>query len=138
MYQIFNQQISGTHFGDGETIKANIFVAEAAYSLSRTQALRMEAQYLNAKNGEGDWLKAMLEYTIAPKWFFSISDLWNAGNADPNKRLHYYNASIAFVYEATRIAASYGRIRQGIVCAGGVCRELPASNGLMLTLTTNF
>jgi hypothetical protein len=138
MHQIFNQDISGTHYGDGETINAHIFVADATHSFSRTNALRMETQYMLAKGGEGDWVKAMVEYTIAPKWFFSISDLWNAGNADKDKRLHYYYATVAFVHDATRVAMSYGRIRQGIVCAGGVCRELPASNGLMITLTTSF
>jgi hypothetical protein len=138
MYQIFNQEISGTHYGDGETIKAHSVVADATHSFSATRAIRMEAQYMSAKNGEGDWVMGKLEYTIAPKWFFSISDLWNVGHSDKNKRLHYYYLTTAFIHDATRIALSYGRIRQGIVCAGGVCRELPASKGLMLTLTTSF
>jgi hypothetical protein len=138
MYQTFNQEIAGTKYGDGKTINAHIFVADATHSFTRTRALRMEAQYMHAQGGEGDWLMGKLEYTIAPRWFFSISDMWNVGNSDKDKRLHYYYLTTAFVHEATRIAVSYGRIRQGIVCAGGVCRELPASNGLMLTLTTSF
>jgi hypothetical protein len=138
MYQIFNQEISGTHYGDGKTINAHIAVGEVTYSFLKKHALRLEAQYMNTKQGEGDWLMGTLEYTFAPKWFFSISDLWNMGNSDKNKRLHYYYATVAFVHEATRVALSYGRVRQGVVCAGGVCRELPASNGLMLTLTTSF
>jgi hypothetical protein len=138
MYEIFNQEVSGTHYGDGETIKAHIIVGEATYSFLKKHALRLEAQYMQTNSGEGDWLMGTLEYTFAPKWFLSVSDLYNAGNPEKDKRLHYYYATVAFVHDATRIALSYGRVRQGIVCAGGVCRELPASNGLMLTLTTSF
>ncbi|MDR2556684.1 MAG: DUF6029 family protein [Bacteroidales bacterium] len=133
MYEIFNQEISGTHYGDGETIKAHIFVGEVTYSFLKKHALRLEAQYMATKQGEGDWLMGTLEYTFAPKWFLSVSDQCNL-----DKRLHYYYATVAFVHNATRIALSYGRVRQGVVCAGGICRELPASNGLMLTLTTSF
>jgi hypothetical protein len=138
MYEIFNQEVAGTHYGDGETIKANIFVGEVTYSFLKKHALRLEGQYMQTKQGEGDWLMGTLEYTFAPKWFFSISDMWNLGNPDKEKRQHYYYASVAFVHNATRIALSYGRVRQGIVCAGGVCREMPASNGLLLSLTTSF
>lgn len=79
-----------------------------------------------------------LEYTISPAWFFSVSDMYNNGNADKERRLHYYSVSAGYVKGATRLSLSYGRIREGIVCAGGVCRVLPASNGLMFTLTSSF
>ncbi|MDR1973806.1 MAG: DUF6029 family protein [Bacteroidales bacterium] len=138
MYEIFNQEIAGTHYGDGKTINAHIIVGEVTYSFLKKHALRFEGQYMSTKHGEGDWLMGTLEYTFAPKWYFSIADMWNMGNPDKSKRLHYYYATVAFVHDATRVALSYGRVRQGVVCAGGVCRELPASNGLLLTLTTSF
>ncbi|MDR0619325.1 MAG: DUF6029 family protein [Bacteroidales bacterium] len=138
MYEIFNQEISGTHYGEGKTINAHIVVGEVTYSFLKKHALRLEAQYMHTRGGEGEWLMGTLEYTFAPKWFFSLSDQFNFKNPSREKPLHYYYATVAFVHDATRIALSYGRVRQGVVCAGGVCRELPASNGLMLTLTTNF
>ena len=32
----------------------------------------------------------------------------------------------------------YGRQRDGIFCAGGVCRYVPASNGFSLAITSSF
>ncbi|HML86108.1 MAG TPA: DUF6029 family protein [Bacteroidales bacterium] len=33
---------------------------------------------------------------------------------------------------------SYGRQREGLLCVGGVCRQVPAATGFTLTLTTSF
>lgn len=136
MYEIYNQQIVEGHAGPN--IHANIVVGDFTYMFLKKHALRLEVQYMNTKQRDGDWIMGTLEYTFAPKWFLSVSDMWNFGNADKSNRLHYYYASASYVHNATRIALSYGRIRQGIMCAGGVCRELPASNGLMLTLSSTF
>ena len=32
----------------------------------------------------------------------------------------------------------YGKQREGLLCIGGVCRQVPASNGLTFSLTTSF
>ena len=31
----------------------------------------------------------LIEYTISPNWFFTIQDMYNWGNEDPEKQLHY-------------------------------------------------
>ena len=59
-------------------------------------------------------------------------------NDDEKKRFHYYNATVVYIKSATRIALGYGRQRAGIFCVGGVCRYVPASNGIMLSVTTGF
>jgi hypothetical protein len=79
-----------------------------------------------------------MEVTISPKWFFSLSDQWNYGNSDASKQLHYYNVAAGFVYNTTRIQLVYGRQREGIICVGGVCRYVPQSSGLTLTITSSF
>ena len=135
MYQQYNQAVVEGH---GDFIKAHIVVGDFTYMFLKKHALRLEVQYMNTKQDDGDWLMGTLEYTFAPQWFVSVADLWNVGNPDPGKRLHYYYVSAAYVHDALRIALSYGRIREGIMCAGGVCRTLPASNGLMLTITSTF
>lgn len=119
-------------------IKAHIGVADIQYRLTPTKSLRLELQQLSTKQDKGDWASAMIEYTIAPSWFFSISDQYNYGNPDKDKRLHYYNLSIGYTHHTSRIAFSWGRQREGIVCVGGVCRYVPASSGLMLTITSSF
>jgi len=64
--------------------------------------------------------------------------MYNYGNAIAEKRIHYYNVATAFAVGSTRIALSYGRQRAGILCVGGVCRFVPAANGLMLSISSSF
>jgi len=80
----------------------------------------------------------LLEYTIAPRWFFSVGNQYNYGNPVQDKRLHYYNASMGYTHHSSRIALTLGRQREGIVCVGGICRYVPASSGLMLSITSSF
>jgi hypothetical protein len=86
----------------------------------------------------GHWAAALLEYTISPHWSFSIADKWNYGNPVPEFRDHYFTGSISYIHEATRIMLSGGRQSEGVVCVGGVCRTVPASSGVSLTVSTSF
>jgi hypothetical protein len=65
-------------------------------------------------------------------------DQYNYGNPDEDLQLHYYTAAIAFVEGAHRFSLAYGRQREGLLCVGGVCRQVPASNGLTLNVSTSF
>ena len=40
--------------------------------------------------------------------------------------------------KGVRFALGYGKKREGIFCVGGVCREVPASNGFNVRLSSNF
>ena len=53
-------------------------------------------------------------------------------------QIHYYSVGTSFTKGATRIAASYGRQRGGLMCVGGVCRMVPEAAGITLNITTNF
>jgi len=124
---------------EGEPIiHSNIVVADMTYKFTPTHALRGEFQYLQTKQDEGDWLMGLLEYSIAPAWFFSIADQWNAGNEESDQRYHYPLVAAGYNNGANRIQVSYGKQRAGIVCVGGVCRPVPASNGLTVTITSSF
>lgn len=125
------------HSGE-EAVEAHLAVADFTYKLSSRNALRVEAQGLWTKQDEGDWAALMAEYTIAPKWFVAIADQYNYGNPDKDKRNHFYTVSAGYTRESTRIALTYGRQSEGVVCVGGVCRQVPASSGLTVTLSTNF
>ncbi|MCL2167845.1 MAG: DUF6029 family protein [Lentimicrobiaceae bacterium] len=123
--------LNGNHVGFELTCKINDI-----------HALRLENQYLfiPKKNDleekdKGSWIFMLLEYSISPKWFITLSDQWHVGN---EKKLHYPNAAVAFVYNTTRIALNFGKTRAGILCVGGVCRTVPASYGLGLSVTTTF
>ena len=80
----------------------------------------------------------LLEYSVSPKWIITAFDEWNYGNPDPDHRFHYYNGSLVYVKGPTRIGLGYARQRAGLLCVGGVCRYVPASNGFNVTVTSRF
>lgn len=139
-YQSFNPVAFG--HPEQQNIYANIFVADGLYKFNRKHSLRTELQWLLTEQNygewaKGDWLQATLEYNFAGKWFFALSDQWNYGNEKGDKT-HYYNVSLGSTYNTTRVSISYGKQRDGIICIGGVCREVPALNGLFMTITSSF
>lgn len=139
-YQTFNPIAFG-HAGN-PMIYANIFVVDGTYKFSSHQSLKGEVQWLLTKQdydefAKGDWLQLGVEYNLNGKWFFALSDQWNYGTEQGDK-VHYYNISVGCTQNTTRVSLSYGKQRQGILCIGGVCREVPASNGLFMTITSSF
>lgn len=127
-------------------VDVNVAIADLSYQLSESNTLRMELQHMWAKQRDanapnrdfGDWVMALAEYTIAPNWYINVFDEYNYGNEDPLKRVHYFSAGAAYVLDAYRLSLSYGRQRAGILCVGGVCRVVPASNGLTLSISGTF
>ncbi|MBN2727609.1 MAG: hypothetical protein JXR53_00125 [Bacteroidales bacterium] len=117
---------------------ANVGVLDLTYKVKPKKAIRFEMQHLWCKQDEGNWGMGMIEYSIAPKWFFAVLDNFNYGNPDKDKQLHYYMMSFGYTRNAGRISVSYGKQREGIICVGGVCRNVPASNGFLVSITSNF
>ncbi len=95
----------------------------------------MELQHAWVDKDDGNWVCGLLEYTFH-NWFVAAMDQYNYGN--PDGKVHYYYFSVGYRHKATRVHLSYGRQREGVLCLGGVCRTVPASNGLMLNLTHSF
>ena len=140
--------------GHGEPVKANIAFVDVTYKINRKQSIRLEMQGLwenevhkgfevdedqkSFYQKRGDWAAALVEYTVSPHWSFSIADKWNYGNPVPEFRDHYFTGSVSYIHDATRIMLSGGRQSEGVVCVGGVCRTVPASSGVSLTISTSF
>jgi len=137
VYQVYNIDVIEGHTGEPK-VYAHIGIADLTYKFTPTKSLRMEVQHLFSKQDRGDWAMALLEFNIAPKWFFTVFDEYNYGNPDKDMQLHYYSAAMAFVQGTSRIALSYGRQREGLLCVGGVCRAVPAANGVTLTISSSF
>jgi hypothetical protein len=87
---------------------------------------------------KGDWSTILLEYTINSNWFVSVMDQYNFGNPEKKYKAHHPYLSVGYIREATRLTLSYGRQRAGLFCVGGVCRPVPASNGLTISFTHSF
>jgi len=134
-YLTYNSEVIEGH---GETVYSHVGIADITYKMTPTRAIRMELQHLMTNQDEKNWVNAMLEYSIAPKWFFMLGDSYNYGNPDSDKKLHYYSVGGGYTKNSSRIALTYGKQRAGIVCVGGVCRYVPASYGLLVTITSNF
>ena len=139
-HQIFNPIAFG--HPEEEDVIADIFVVDGTYKINRKNSIRGEVQWLLTEQNygewaKGDWLQLTAEYNFAGKWFVALSDQWNYGNQNGEK-VHYYNVSLGSTYNTTRVALSYGKQRDGIICIGGVCREVPASNGLFVTISSSF
>ena len=80
----------------------------------------------------------LAEYTISPNWFFSFQDMYNWGNYYKEERLHYMNLAFGYNKGANRFEIGYGKKRAGIFCVGGICKEVPASNGFNLNISSSF
>jgi len=145
-HQKYNKDfLEGKTPGEYGTLSSTIGVIDLSYKIKKGHTIRIETQALFAKEidsvskkQEGDWVMALAEYTISPNWFFTIQDMYNYGNEDESKRLHYMNINFGFLKGATRFEIGYGKKREGIFCVGGVCKVVPSSNGLSLSITSSF
>jgi len=136
VYIVYNTEVIEGH--DGDMVHAHVGVIDMSLRMKNKRALRWEVQHMFTEHDKGNWAMLLFEYTIAPKWSFGVQDIYNYGNTDAGKRIHYYLMSMAYTHNASRLAISYGKQREGIVCVGGVCRNVPASNGLSVSVSTNF
>jgi hypothetical protein len=140
LYQSYNKQIVEGHQTEQglSMIYAHIGIVDLTYKLKDKKSVQVELQHLMTKEDKGNWAMAMVQYTIAPKWFFALGDLYNYGNEVKDQQIHYYNVSAGFIKNTNRISITYGKQREGILCVGGVCRFVPASNGITLTIISSF
>ena len=139
-YVVFNPVVEG-HAGD---IHHNhVAIADLTWKINRKNVLRFEAEWMGSDSHydpivddkrAGDWIMGLVEYNFTSAWFVSLSDQYAYKDGVGN----YYNLSVGYTKGATRLQVGYGKQREGIICIGGVCRNVPASNGLTFSLTTSF
>jgi hypothetical protein len=121
-----------------ELIFAQIFVLDITQKLNKKHSIRYEVQHLATQQDQGNWAFGQIEYSYGSHWSFAILDQYNYGNRDEVLQLHYLLGNIGYVTGPHRFSFQYGRQRAGIFCVGGVCRAVPASNGLTFTVTSSF
>lgn len=139
-FVVFNPIIEG-HAGDLH--HNNVVVADLTWKLNKKNSIRFEVEWMGSDSKydasiddkrAGDWIMGLVEYNFAGSWFVSLSDQYAYNDGIGN----YYNISVGYTKGATRLTVGYGKQREGIICIGGVCRNVPASNGLTFSLTTSF
>lgn len=124
--------------------------AEITYKINEKNSVRFEGNYNLTKQYYGSWVFLLLEYNLAPKFSFSVSDMYNIapnkGAGNPNytgssfegKPINYYSIYTAYTKGAHRFSIAYVKQVAGINCSGGVCRYEPAFSGVKATLTSTF
>lgn len=125
---------------------SHIFVGDVTYKFNKKHSVRVEAQYLASDDYEGDWVAGLIEYNLAPKFSFYVSDMWNFEEMEANYiaaydkhyLMHYYQVGATYTHNSYRVQLAYGRNRAGYVCSGGACRYQPAYTGFNLALTMSF
>ena len=131
----------------GKNIHARVGILELNYKLKPKHTIRSEFQYLSIDKSEeyykdqGDWVMGLVEYTFSPHWFFAFVDQYNGGYTSEGKTyeaVHYLNISCGYSKGTNRFELGYGKVREGIFCVGGVCRNVPSSNGFTLNITSSF
>ena len=142
-YQVFNPVVENE---PGSLHHNHIVVADLQWKMNKKHSLRFEAEWMGSDSHydandpthsdrrAGDWIMGLVEWNIGPKWFVSASDQYAYNDGVGN----YYNLSVGYTSGATRLQVGYGKQREGLLCIGGVCRTVPASNGLTFSLTTSF
>lgn len=139
-YQIFNPIVDGH---EGQLHHNHILVGDLTWKIDKKNVLRFEAEWMASDSKYdpivddkrcGDWIMGLVEYNFTSAWFVSVSDQYAYRDGVGN----YYNVSVGYNHGATRLQLGYGKQREGLLCIGGVCRQVPASNGLTFSLTTSF
>ncbi len=142
-YQVFNPVVENE---PGSLHHNNIVVADVSWKVNKKHSLRFETEWMGSDSHydaadpehsdrrAGDWVMGLVEWNIGTHWFLSASDQYAYNDGTGN----YYNLSVGYTRGATRLQVGYGKQREGLLCIGGVCRTVPASNGLTFSLTTSF
>lgn len=121
-------------------IESHIGVIEGQFKINRKHSIRAEIQGLWTvdRKDRGNWATLVLEYNISPDWFFSLIYQSNYGNPNPDDQVDYPTVVVGKIWGATRLQVGYGRQNEGLFCVGGVCRFVPATNGLTVTFSHSF
>jgi len=119
-------------------VYSHIDVIDLQYKWNTRNSLRTEFQSLLTEQDKGNWATVLAELNFSPHWSVSVLDQYNYGNENPERRVHYLFGNVGYAFESTRVMLGYGKRRAGIFCIGGVCRAVPASNGIEVNITSTF
>ncbi len=147
-YQQYNQEVFESKPGV-PLVNAIVPYTEVVYKIDRKKSIRTELQYLHSDEDYGKWAYGLLEFSIAPKWSFSIEDMItltpkkyyeksNLNVDNPSKPVHFYTVFISYTEKANKFSLAYVRQPDGINCTGGVCRYEPAFSGVRLAVKSGF
>jgi len=110
---------------------------EFLYKFDRKKSIRFEGQFMSTDQDFGDWVFGLVEFSIAPNWIFTISDMYNLEDKKSAPH-HYPRVDVVYAFKSNRFQLSYIKQVEGIVCTGGICRLEPAFSGVRAYITSTF
>lgn len=127
-----------------EMVKTLTPFVEVTWKYSRKKSIRFEYQLLETEQDLGSFMNGVLEWNIAPKYSFSVSNMINhkperfKGSSIPKKVINYPTVFASYTHNQSVFTLAYIKQVQGVNCTGGICRVEPAFSGVRFTLNTNF
>ena len=131
-----------------KNLRTQIGVVDITYKYKSSSSIRFEFQGLFTEDqkvetnsnlvAKGDWVTGLIEWWPTSHFFVAVFDQYNYGNPVEKLKVHYYLGTFGYNEGPHRISVSYGKQSAGIFCVGGVCRVVPASNGLTVSITSSF
>lgn len=119
-------------------IFAHIRVIDFSYKFKPRHTLRWELQHLQTTQHKQNWAMALMEYQIGSHYFVAVYNEYNYGNNKKSERYNYPGGMLGYTRGTVRITLSGGRQREGVFCVGGICRVIPASSGVSVSLMASF
>jgi hypothetical protein len=119
--------------GFSEIVKYQALVADLTFKVSKNLSINTQAQHLYTRQDKGSWALALLDFRIKSKWSVFLMDEFNY-----SKRDHYYQAGSKLQLGNKYVGLSYGKVREGLFCVGGVCQIIPEYEGLSVNFGVNF
>jgi len=135
-FQQYNQEIFETKPGV-PIVNTVVPFADFLYKIDRKKSVRFELQYMGTQQDFGSWIFGLAEYSIAPHWTFTLSDMYNSSPKKTGK-IHYPRIDVFYTIKSNRFSLSYVKQVEGVVCSGGICRLEPAFSGFRMTASSTF
>jgi len=134
----YNQGIYENQNLNAPVVEAIVPYVDFLYKFDKKKSLRTELQYMHTEQDFGSWIFALAEFSVAPSWIVTVSDMYNIQPTDSDDGLHYPTAGIVYSKKANRFSLAYVKQVEGVVCTGGVCRFEPGFSGVRFNLTSTF
>ena len=134
-YLQYNQ---GRYEGKNDMINALTPYVDFLYKFDKKRSLRAEVQYLYTEQDLGQFTFALLEFSVAPHWIITASDMINVKPKKADEIVHYPRLAIVYVNKSNRFSIAFVRQVAGVVCSGGICRPEPAFTGVKVGVTSSF
>ena len=119
--------------GEGDLVHSGAAVLENKIQITDQVSIRNELQYLYTRQHEGQWVYALLELNLWHRLTVTGDWEYNIGGGPDETKEHFYTAGLTYSHGAHRLSAAYVKTSGGFNCSGGVCRYVPAQEGVKMS-----